>query len=100
MLRNMHFTLPEGLELVAEFSEEDKWVKVEQVADAANTYRVLAGWKPNDPKADGRKQSAKLVVRRTADQQEMETTDRNLIYPGGKDAFLSAGVCCLGAFAE
>ena len=67
------FTLPEGLELVAEFPEEDKWVKVEQVADAANTYRVLAGWKPNDSKADGRKQSAKLVVRRTADQQEMET---------------------------
>lgn len=66
------FILPEGMELIVRFDDEDPWVKVEEVADEANTYRVLGGWKPNDPKADGRKQSARLVVRRIADQQETE----------------------------
>ena len=67
------FILPEGMELIAKFDNEDPWVKVEEVADESNAYRVLGGWKPNDPKADGRRQSAKLVVRRIADQQETET---------------------------
>ena len=67
------FILPEGMEVVAQFDNEDPWVKVEEVAEEPNTYRVLGGWKPNDPKADGRKQAAKLVVRRIADRQEIET---------------------------
>mgnify|MGYP000820694482 FL=1 len=66
------FIMPEGLELVAEFDNEDPWVKIEKVADETNTYRVIGGWKPNDPKADGRKQAARLVVRRTSDGQETE----------------------------
>ena len=66
------FTIPEGLELVAEFGDEDPWVKVEKAGEDANTYRVVGGWKPNDPKADGRKQSARLVVRRISDEQPME----------------------------
>lgn len=78
------FILPEGMELTVRFENEDSWVKVEEVADEANTYRVVGGWKPNDPKADGRKQSAKLVVRRISDQQETETytvTRRNYGLP-------------------
>lgn len=67
------FILPAGMELIVRFDGEDPWVKVEEVADGVNTYRVLGGWKPNDPKADGRKQSARLIVRRIADQQETET---------------------------
>lgn len=66
------FIMPEGLELVAEFNNEDPWVKIEKVADETNTYRVIGGWKPNDPKADGRKQAARLVVRRISDGQETE----------------------------
>ena len=66
------FIMPEGLELVAEFDNEDPWVKIEKVADETNTYRVIGGWKPNDPKADGRKQAARLVVRRISDRQETE----------------------------
>ena len=66
------FIMPEGLELVAEFDNEDPWVKIEKVADETNTYRVIGGWKPNDPKADGRKQAARLVVRRISDGQETE----------------------------
>ena len=33
--------MPEGLELVAEFDNEDPWVKIEKVADETNTYRVI-----------------------------------------------------------
>ena len=67
------FTMPEGMELVAEFDNEDSWVKVEQTEDNANVYRVIGGWKPNDPKADGRKQAARLVVRKISDKQETES---------------------------
>lgn len=66
------FTMPEGMELVAEFDNEDPWVKVEKTDDDTNTYRVVGGWKPNDPKADGRRQAARLVVRRIADKQATE----------------------------
>lgn len=41
--------------------QEDPWLKIEQ--DAENTaYRIIAGWKPNDPNADGRIQEAELIV--------------------------------------
>lgn len=66
------FTLPEEMEIVAEFEDEDPWIKIEKLSDGTNVYRILGGWKPNDPKADGRSQKARLVVRRIADQQETE----------------------------
>lgn len=66
-------TLPSGYELIARFGEEDPWVKVEQVSSRSNVYRVIGGWRPNDPKADGREQLATLVVRRIADGAETET---------------------------
>lgn len=65
--------LPEGTELVAKFGQEDPWMKVEQKADEPQAYRVLGGWKPNDPKADGRVQEGQLVVRRVSDGTELET---------------------------
>ena len=63
-------TLPEGYELLARFQNEDAWIKVEQVSARSNTYRVVGGWRPNDPKADGREQMATLVVRRISDGNE------------------------------
>ena len=66
------FTLPEEMEIVAEFEDEDPWIKIEKLSDGTNVYRILGGWKPNDPKADGRSQKARLVIRRIADQQETE----------------------------
>lgn len=56
------FVLPEGKKLSLEIDEDESpWMKV--VADeSAGTYRILAGWKPNDPLADGRVQAARLVV--------------------------------------
>lgn len=66
-------TLPEGYELLARFQNEDVWIKVEQVSARSNTYRVVGGWRPNDPKADGREQMATLVVRRISDGNETES---------------------------
>lgn len=66
-------TLPEGYELLARFQNEDAWIKVEQVSARSNTYRVVGGWRPNDPKADGREQMAILVVRRISDGNETES---------------------------
>lgn len=66
-------TLPEGYELLARFQNEDAWIKVEQVSARSNTYRVVGGWRPNDPKADGQEQMATLVVRRISDGNETES---------------------------
>ena len=66
-------TLPEGYELLARFQNEDAWIKVEQVSARSNTYRVVGGWRPNDPTADGREQMATLVVRRISDGNETES---------------------------
>lgn len=65
-------TLPQELELTAECPQNDPWIKLEQTADDNQTYRVIAGWKPNDPNADGREQSATLIVRRKSDGAETE----------------------------
>lgn len=56
-------TLPEGKKIEIEFDEgEDLWGKVTPVADVDNQYKILAGWKPNDPKADGRTQQMYMVI--------------------------------------
>lgn len=66
------FGMPEDMEVIVTFENEDPWIKIEKAPDATNTYRILGGWKPNDPKADGRQQAARLIVRRISDKQEME----------------------------
>lgn len=68
-------TLPAGKELVAEAIEgEDLWIQV--VKDTVNTQvmRIIGGWRPNDPKADGRTQTARLVIRNTDGSQREEYT--------------------------
>ena len=64
-------SLPEGRELSLEFGAgEASWMKAEEVpADAemcksgeGKSYRLLGGWKPNDPNADGRVQEGILVI--------------------------------------
>lgn len=67
------FIMPDNMEVIAAFENEDPWIKIEKTSDNTNTYRVVGGWKPNDPKADGRKQSARLIVRRISDKQPTET---------------------------
>lgn len=53
--------LPEGKTATLKFNgEEAQWMKLTN--EGNNTYRLLGGWKPNDPKADGREQTAQLVI--------------------------------------
>lgn len=67
------FTLTEGKELVAEFDDgEDPWLKIVPQQEGSNVCRVLAGWKPNDPTANGRLQEARLVIRNQADGSARE----------------------------
>lgn len=66
-------TLPEGKEIFAEFNEgEDPWMKIAPQEEGSNVYRVLAGWKPNDPTANGRVQEARIVIRNKADGSARE----------------------------
>ena len=59
-------SLPSGMVLSLDFDkEESKWMKVEESVseDGKRTlYTVFAGWKPNDPKADGRVQEGRIVI--------------------------------------
>ena len=53
-------TLPEGKTArVAFATDEDPWMKL---SEEEETLRLLAGWKPNDPKADGRLQEGRIVI--------------------------------------
>lgn len=74
------FILPEGKILTAEFGEEDPWLKV---IPEAGRWRVVGGWRPNDPTADGRTQSATLVISNTdgSDREEYTVSRRNFGLP-------------------
>ena len=57
------FVLPEGKELFVEFDDdEDPWVLISASSERSDTFRVVGGWRPNDPTANGRRQSARLVI--------------------------------------
>lgn len=52
-----------GKTLTVRFSDLDApWLRAEQVSGGNNTYRIVAGWRPNDPEADGRIQDAQIVI--------------------------------------
>lgn len=54
--------LPEK-KVALEFDEgEDEWARLVADEDDTGRYSFQAGWKPNDPKADGRKQKVRIVV--------------------------------------
>lgn len=66
------FTLPAEKEMLVEFAEEeDPWIRIDNES-GSNTWRVLGGWRPNDPTANGRRQSATLVIRNKADHSDRE----------------------------
>lgn len=53
-------TLPAGkIATVETDNGQTPWIKL---AEDAGSYRILGGWKPNDPEADGRMQEARLVI--------------------------------------
>lgn len=54
-------TLPEGMQLRLEFADgESRWMDLAGTEEGA--WRLLGGWKPNDPTADGREQEGQLVI--------------------------------------
>lgn len=67
------FVLPADRRLSVEFDgDEDPWIRIDELADGSNTCRVVGGWRPNDPTADGRRQAARLVVSSRADGTQRE----------------------------
>lgn len=55
--------LPEGMKAELEFgSGEDHWAILKKAEDGSEVWRFLGGWKPNDPKADGREQMVTLKL--------------------------------------
>ncbi len=79
------FILPEGKEVVAEFDAgEDPWIQIAPDRTDPQVARVLGGWRPNDPTADGRIQKARLVIRDIADggnREEYSVARRNYGLP-------------------
>lgn len=72
-------TLPEGKTLVAEFPEgEDPWISITTGEEEPHKVRILGGWRPNDPKADGREQTVRLVIKdlQSGKEEERYTVSR------------------------
>lgn len=53
--------LPAGKSIGVSFPDaESEWIRIDPLED--RSFRILGGWKPNDPLADGRTQQASLVI--------------------------------------
>lgn len=64
-------TLPEGKNISLSFADDSpEWMKLEE--NGNNRFRLLAGWKPNDPDADGRIQTAHITIS-DGNNQHIET---------------------------
>ena len=67
-------TLPEGWNIRLEFAEgSPRWMKLD---GQEGVWRVLGGWKPNDPNADGRVQEARIVISGTDGLRDTYTVKR------------------------
>lgn len=66
-------TIPDSKAISVEFENgEDAWIKLSPREDNPNAYRVLGGWKPNDPTANGREQRATIVISNKTDGSDIE----------------------------
>lgn len=78
------FILPEGKTIEAEFPDgEDRWLDIRPVYECPGSYRVIGGWRPNDPTADGRRQSAMVVIKNAdgSSREEYTVVRRNYGLP-------------------
>lgn len=76
-------TLPEGKEMSIEFPDgEDEWILLDRDG-IEGSIRVVGGWRPNDRKADGRRQEATLVIQNTdgTGREEYTVARRNYGLP-------------------
>ena len=73
--------IPDGKVISAGFPDgEDMWLDIRPVQEAEGTYRIVGGWRPNDPTADGRKQSATIVIMNADGTGKEEYTVTRLNY--------------------
>lgn len=75
------FTLPDGKEMSIEFPDgEDEWILLDRDGTGV---RVIGGWRPNDRKADGRRQEAVLVIQNSdgTGREEYTVARRNYGLP-------------------
>lgn len=64
-------TVPEYKEVNVEFSSgEGPWIMLDR--QYGGKIRIVAGWRPNDITADGRRQEARLIIQNKADGSERE----------------------------
>lgn len=64
-------TVPGHKEVNVEFgSGEGPWIMLDRHGDG--TVRIVAGWRPNDISADGRKQEARIIIQNEVDGSERE----------------------------
>lgn len=74
------FSLKEGYGISLEFEEgEDRWMTLDMTEE--NTWRLLGGWRPNDPTANGRKQMATVVISDGQNREEYTVVRRNYGLP-------------------
>lgn len=74
------FTVPEDKVISVEFDEgEDPWMKLVE-SEVPGKFRLLAGWKPNDPTAGGREQAGRVVISRPDGSDREEYTVSRLNY--------------------
>ena len=59
-------------------NDEAPWVMLAEEENASGSFRILGGWRPNDPEADGRVQDAYMVIydRETGNEEERYTIRR------------------------
>ena len=56
--------IPSGKVLTVDCGDDDEWM-IAELADEGHDrhrYRIVGGWRPNDPKADGRRQEGLIVI--------------------------------------
>ncbi|MEJ8762886.1 hypothetical protein WKU26_05625 [Phocaeicola sp. HCN-40430] len=76
------YTVGEGKTLSVDVPQSNPWLRVVRSEENRNQYEIQAGWKPNDPEADGREQSAKLIITdRNGNKQEYTIKRRNFGLP-------------------
>lgn len=77
------FIVPSGTSVSVEFAgDEDSWAKLEPVSGQSGAWRLLGGWRPNDPTADGRRQDAVIVIENeVTGREEYMVSRRNFGLP-------------------
>lgn len=75
---------PTGKKISIEYEDPNSpWLKAIKADDNSDTWRIVAGWRPNDVQADGRKQWARIVVSNPdgTEREEYTVSRRNYGLP-------------------